>query len=71
MEAPAAMEELGPVLVCAAQEQLHALAAASEDARCPRSFQSNHEVAGLEGKRPLKGGPGSFVHPGLPVEPLV
>ena len=41
------------------------------DVRCPRSFQSIHEVAGLEGKTPLKGGPGSFVHPGLPAEPLV
>ena len=69
VEVPAAMEELG--LVCAAQEQYHALAAASEDTRCPRSFQSIHEVAGLEGKTPLKGGPGSFVHPGLPAEPLV
>lgn len=71
VEVPVAMAELGPVLVCAAQEQYHALAAASEDARCPRSFQSSHEVAGLEGKTPLKGGPGSFVHPGLPAEPLV
>ena len=52
VEVPAAMEELG--LVCAAQEQYHALAAASEDTRCPRSFQSIHEVAGLEGKTPLK-----------------
>ena len=54
VEVPAAMEELDLVLVCAAQEQFRALAAASEDVRCPRSFQSSHEVAGLEGKTPLK-----------------
>ena len=71
VEVPAAMEELGPVVVCAAQGQSHALAVASEDALCPHSFQSSHEVAGLEGKTLLKGGPGSFVHPGLPAEPLV
>ena len=64
------MEELGPVLVCAAQEQFRALAAASADARCPRSFQSSHEVAGLEGKTPLKEDRGSFDRPGLPGEPL-
>lgn len=71
VEVLAAMEELGPVVVYAAQGQSHALAVASEDGRCPRSFQSSHEVADLEGKTPLKEGPGSFVHPGLPAEPLV
>ena len=70
VEVLAAMEELGPVLVCAAQEQFRALAAASADVRCPRSFQSSHEVAGLEGKTPLKEDHGSFDRPGLPGEPL-
>ena len=71
VEVPAAMEELDLVLVCAAQEQFRALAAASEDVRCLHSFQSSHEVGGLGEELQLKRGLGPFVHPGLPGEPLV
>ena len=70
VEGPAAMELLAPVLLAGdAQEQVLALAVASEDARCPHSCQSSHEVGDLVGKLPLKVDPS--VHPGLPGEPLV
>ena len=71
VEVPVAMEELGPELVCAGQEQFLALAAASGDVWCLHSFQSSHEVGGLGEELQLKRGLGPFVHPGLPGEPLV
>merc|ERR1719234_2635295 len=65
VEGPAAMV----LLAGDAQEQVLALAVASEDARCPHNCQSSHEVGDLVGKLLLKVDPS--VLPGLPGEPLV